>query len=196
MGTQPKRSTAPPQFLAHVCCSQTAAFIQMPLGVEVGLGPGYIMLCEDPAPPKEKGHMSPHFLTCVYCGQMAGWMKIPLGTKVGLGPGNIVLDGNQLPQRKGAQQPPILTPRLLWPNGWMDQDTIWYGGRPWPSRCCVRWRPSSSMEGHSSPPHFSAHCSSMVAHLSCCWALVHGSCGSLMKRLFYVSCLEISLRPY
>ena len=24
---------------------------------------------------------------------------------------------------------------VLWPNGWMDQDAIWYGGRPQPSHC-------------------------------------------------------------
>jgi len=32
---------------------------------------------------------------------------------------------------KGAQ-PSIFGPRLLWPNGWMDQDATWYGGRPRP----------------------------------------------------------------
>jgi len=27
---------------------------------------------------------------------------------------------------------------VLWPNGWMDQDATWYGGR----QHCVRWGPS------------------------------------------------------
>jgi len=40
------------------------------------------------------------------------------------GPGDIMLDGTQLPQRDTA---PIFGLCLLWPNGWMDQDTIWYG---------------------------------------------------------------------
>ena len=31
----------------------------------------------------------------------------------------------------------------LWPNGWMDQDTTWYGGRPRSRPNCVRWGPSS-----------------------------------------------------
>ena len=32
---------------------------------------------------------------------------------------------------------------VLWPNGWMDQDATWYGGRPQPRGLCVRWgRPS------------------------------------------------------
>jgi len=35
-GTAP---TAPPQFLAHVRCVQTAGWIKMPLGMEVDLGP-------------------------------------------------------------------------------------------------------------------------------------------------------------
>jgi len=42
---------------------------------------------------------------------------------------------------------------VLWPNGWMDQDATWYGGRPRPRRYCVRWGPSSLHgKGHSSPP--------------------------------------------
>ena len=40
-------------------------------------------------------------------------------------------------------RPHFFGPRLLWPNGWMDQDTTWYGGMPRPRRHCVRWRPSS-----------------------------------------------------
>jgi len=38
----------------------------MPLGTEVGLGPGHILLAGDPAPPK-KGTV-PHFLAHVYRG--------------------------------------------------------------------------------------------------------------------------------
>jgi len=56
-------------------------------------------------------------VTLVYCGQTVGWIKMPLGTEVGLGPGDIVLDGDPAPPRKGAQQPPLFGPRLLWPNG-------------------------------------------------------------------------------
>jgi len=26
---------------------------------------------------------------------------------------------------------------VLWPNGWMDQDASWYGGKPRPRWCCV-----------------------------------------------------------
>ena len=93
----------------------------------------------------------------VYCGQTVGWMKMKLGTEVGLGPGQIVLDGNPAsPQKSGAQQPHF-SAHVLWPNGWMDQDATWYGGRPRPRPHCVRWEPSSPPKGaqqHSSPPSF------------------------------------------
>ena len=98
----------------------------MPLGVEVGLGPGDIVLDGDQASPtpSQKRGTAP-FLAHVYCGQMAGWIKTPLGTEVGLGPGDTVLDGDAAPlsSNKGAQ-PLIFGPCLLWPSGLMDQDGI------------------------------------------------------------------------
>jgi len=42
----------------------------MPLGMEVGLGPGHIVLDGDPTPHLE-GH-SPQFSAHIYCGQTAG----------------------------------------------------------------------------------------------------------------------------
>jgi len=39
--------------LAHVYYGQTAGWIKMALGMEVGLGPGHIVLDGDPAAPKE-----------------------------------------------------------------------------------------------------------------------------------------------
>jgi len=45
---------------------------------------------------------------------MAGWINMSLGTEVDLGPGHIVLDGVPAPA-KGAQQPPLFGPCLLWP---------------------------------------------------------------------------------
>jgi len=48
--------------------------------------------------------------------------------QVGLGPGHIVLDGDPAPSSKGAQ--PLTFGPYLWPNGGMDQDATWYGGRP------------------------------------------------------------------
>ena len=61
-----------PQFSAHVCCSQTAGWIKIPLDREVDLGSGDIVLDGDLAPPP-KGHSAPpQFSAHVYCGQTAG----------------------------------------------------------------------------------------------------------------------------
>ena len=68
----------------------------MPLGTEVGLGPGDIVLDGDPAPLPKKA-TEPHFSAHVYCGQTAGWAKIPTGTEIGLGPGHIVPDRDPAP---------------------------------------------------------------------------------------------------
>ena len=88
--------------------------------------PGHIVLDWDQALPAPKGH-SPQFLADVCCGQMAGWIKM----QVGLGPVDFVLDGDPaLPSPKRGQSLPIFGPCLLWPNGWMDQDGTWHGGRP------------------------------------------------------------------
>jgi len=46
-----KQKGAQPQFSAHVCCGQMAGLIKMPLGAEVGLVPGHILLDGDTAPP-------------------------------------------------------------------------------------------------------------------------------------------------
>jgi len=74
----------------------------MPLGTEVGLGPGHIVLDGDPAPPPQKGGTAPQFSAHVYCGQTAGWIKMPLGMEVGLGPGHTVLDGDPDPKKEGT----------------------------------------------------------------------------------------------
>ena len=63
--------------------------------MEVGLGPGDIVLDGDPCPPK--GGDSPQFSAHVCCGQTAGCIRTPLGTGVGLGPGDIVLGGDPVP---------------------------------------------------------------------------------------------------
>ena len=43
------------------------------------------------------------------------------------------------------------------PNGWMDQDETWHGGRPRARPHCVRWGPSSLQKWHSPTPQFLAH---------------------------------------
>jgi len=56
---------------------------------------------------------------------MVGWIKMPLDTEAGLDPSEIVLDGDLAPPaRKGAQQPPLFGPCLLWPNGGPSQQLL------------------------------------------------------------------------
>jgi len=93
----PKREQSP-QFSAHVCCGEMAGWIQMPLGMEVGLGPGHTA---HPLPQERK--RSPQFLAHVYCGKTAGWIKMSLRMEVGLGPGhNVLLDGDPAPPLRGT----------------------------------------------------------------------------------------------
>ena len=82
----------------------------MPLGMELGLGPGDFVLDGDPAPPSPKRGRSspPQFLAYFYRGQTAGCIKMPLGMKVGLSPGDFVFDGDSAPlsPKRGAELPP------------------------------------------------------------------------------------------
>jgi len=64
---QKKRHIHPTQFLAHVYCGQTAGWMKTPLGTEVDLGPGHIVL--DGVPTlRERGITAPLFWAHVYCG--------------------------------------------------------------------------------------------------------------------------------
>jgi len=73
MGTQPppKKGQSPTQFLVHVYCGQTAAWIKIPLGTEVGLcncvryGPSYLQ-------KKGSTHPPPNFGRCLLWPN--GWM--------------------------------------------------------------------------------------------------------------------------
>jgi len=56
------------------------------LGMEVGLGPGHIVLDGDPALlPRKGAQPRPNFSAYACCGQTAGWIKMPLGREVDLG---------------------------------------------------------------------------------------------------------------
>jgi len=46
---------------------------------------------------------------------------------------------------------PVCDVGVLWPNGWMDQDTSWHGGRHRLRPHCVRWGP---IERGTAAPHF------------------------------------------
>ena len=79
------------QFSANVRCGQMAGWTNMPLGMEVGIGPGDFMF-DGTQLPQKKGTSTDPILAHVYCGQTGGWIKMPLGT--------------QLPSRKRSGAPP------------------------------------------------------------------------------------------
>ena len=118
----------------------------------------------NPLPSPKKG-AEPRILNSahLYCGQTARSIKMPLGIEVGLSPGDFVLDldGDPAPTPKGAEPHPIFGPRLLSPNGCMDQDATRYGGRPRPTQHCVRCGPSyPKKKGHT-------HHHRILAHVYC-----------------------------
>ena len=134
----PSPKGAQPPFLAYIYCGQMAGWITMPLGIEVGLGQATLWSMETQLPLPKKGGAPAIFGPCLLCpngwkGQDVTWYR------GGLGPGYIMLDGDASPPKKGhctpkngAQRPTLFGPYLLWPNGWMDQDSTWYRGRSRP----------------------------------------------------------------
>ena len=99
-----KRGQSPPlEFSVHVYCGQTAGWINIALGMEVGLGPVHIVLDGDTAPlPKKGGRAPTPFSAHLYCGQTAGCIKVPLGMEVGLSLGDCVRWGPIPYPKRGA----------------------------------------------------------------------------------------------
>jgi len=58
-----------------VRCGQTLGRMKMKLGMQVGLGPGHIVLDGDPASPPQRGTVS-QFSAHISCGQTAEWIEI------------------------------------------------------------------------------------------------------------------------
>jgi len=75
----------------------------MALGMEVGLGPGHIVLDGDPAALPKKSRARPQFLVHFYCGQSAGCIKMTLCMEVGLSPADFVFDGDSASPEERAQ---------------------------------------------------------------------------------------------
>jgi len=166
MGTQlpsPKWDRAP-QYSTHFYCGQTAGWIKILLGTEVGLGPGDIVLDGDPAPPPKKmGHSrtAPEFSAHVYCDQTAVCIRIPLATDVDLSLGDIVLDAEPAPPPPNGDSPQFSAHvRCGQTAGWTKMPLRMHAGRPRPRRLCVRWDPAPRPPENRGPPpptQFSAH---------------------------------------
>jgi len=119
----PKRGGQTPKFSDHVYCGQTAGWMKLVPGMEVGLSPGDFVLDGDPVPfPQNGAEPPPQFSAHFYCGQTAACIKMPLGIELGLSPGDFVLDGDPAPPPPKGHRPPIFGSHLLRPNGCMDQD--------------------------------------------------------------------------
>ena len=110
----PKNGAEPhPQFSAHVHCGQTAGWIKTALGMEVGLGPRYIVLDGDQAHlPKRGAEPPPPFSALLLWPN--GWMHQD-ATLYGCRPhpGDFVLGGTQSPLPKKGRCLLIFGPRLL-----------------------------------------------------------------------------------
>jgi len=114
----PKRRQIP-QFSAHVYCGQTVGWIKVPLGTEVGLGPGDIVLYKNLAPAPQKGGQPQIFGPCLLWPNV--WMNQD-DTWYGGRPQlrrHCVRWGPSSPPLKGTA-PPTFGSCPLWPNHWMD----------------------------------------------------------------------------
>jgi len=84
MGTQltlPEKGVESPNFRPMLIMAKPwMDQLKMTLGMEVGLGPGHIVLDVDPAPLPQKGQSVPQFSAHVSCGQTAVCIRIPLAT--------------------------------------------------------------------------------------------------------------------
>jgi len=91
----------------------------------------------------------------------------PRLTQCGMGWGPV-------PLPKRGTDPPMFGPCLLWPNGCINQDATWYGGRPRPGPHCCRWQLSCPPQGAQQPPLFGPCLlwPNGRPSLSYCWALV------------------------
>jgi len=91
--------------VTFVHCGQTVGRIKMKLGMQVGLGPGHIVLDGDPALRPPKGH-SPHPIFGPYLLRPNGCMDQHTtwygAMELGLSPGDFVWDGNPAPPQFSA----------------------------------------------------------------------------------------------
>jgi len=94
-----------PKFSAHICCIKMAVWVKMPLGMEVGLGPGDFVFMGSRSPPQTGAEPPPQLSAHLCCGKTAGYIKRPLRKEVGLSPGDFVLHGDPASSQKGAESP-------------------------------------------------------------------------------------------
>jgi len=115
-------------------CGQTVGQIKMKLGMQLGLGPGHIVLDGDPAALPQRAQppiFGPYLLRPNGCMDQDA-------TSYGARP-LCVRWGPRSPSPKRGQSPTHnFWPMFIGPNGWIDQGGTGRGGR----RLCVRWGPT------------------------------------------------------
>jgi len=183
-----KRGGAPPprkKISAHVYCGQTARWIKMVLGMEVGLSPGDFVLDgdADPSPKREAEpplQFSAHLH--VYCDQTAGCMKMPLGMEVGLGQGDFVFDGDPATPRKFGHTNPTQFLAYVYCGqtaGWTKTPLgteVDLGS----GHIVLEGIPALRERGTAAPPVFSPHV--YCGHGRPSWLLL-SSCSTLIRHL-------------
>ena len=145
-----------------VHCGQTVGRTKTKLGTQVGLGPGYIVLDGDPAPPPPKGHSPPIFGP--YLLRLNGCMD----------QGVTWYGGRPRPRRLCIRWVPRspsqnVGPCLLRLNGWMDEDDTYMEVGLGPGHIVLDGDPAAPKKG-AQQFHVSAHvhCGQTVAHFSNC----------------------------
>ena len=94
--------------------------------------------------------------------------------------------GIQLPVKRG-KAPPLFGPCLLWPNGWMDQDATWYGGRSPPRPHCVTW-------GAAPPPRKGVQQSPLFSLFGSCVLWPYGRPSQLLLSSCFNSSLSLLIQ--
>jgi len=165
--TSPKRRHSP-QFSADLYCDQTAGCIKMVTWYGGRPEPRRLCVGWGTSPHAKRDGAPPNFRpTYIVAKRLHGSMDQDATWHGGIGLGlrEIVFDVETAPPpRKLAHPSPpnfgpmsILTQRLLWPNGCMDEDASWYGNRPRPRPHSTRRGPSSRERGTAAPPSFRSH---------------------------------------
>ena len=84
----------------------------MPLGMEVGIGPGDVVLVMDPVPFTEMGTRAPSFRPMFIVAKRLDGSGYALVRRY-LDPGDIVLDGDPAPPTERGTAAPTFPPTLL-----------------------------------------------------------------------------------
>ena len=114
-----------------------------------------VTLCQMVTPPAQKGGRAPtNFWPMSIVAKRLDGSRWHLPWRWASVHATLCQMGTQLPSPKRGQSPPIFGPFMLWRNGWMHQDTTWYGGRP---RRVAQWSTSHCLHSTCVVSFFDQH---------------------------------------